>query len=279
MSCVSAKNQRRRKGRRFPLSFPLPSLIHFALPCLSRAPFPAFKAFRPLRSDPPAAFTSFASVSQPEPPPPPPRALLAVGARLGGSRILHTLLAYAGTKSETHADLLVPALCSSVGDDDADIAGRVVACVHVLGATTSPSVWLPLALDGLGRAGQQTAAQVASALVVLAGLLHAACVARKSYAVPATMIEVQPPLRSPPPTCLDIYSFPPPNSPAPPFRQPALFLIPCLGQSRKEAGVSAHPSASPCAKGYPSRPPFTPLYCVGAAGSGSGPGSNRRPQP
>lgn len=85
MSCVSAKNQRRRKGRRFPLSFPLPSLIHFALPCLSRAPFPAFKAFRPLRSDPPAAFTSFASVSQPEPPPPPLAHSLQLGRVLGAA--------------------------------------------------------------------------------------------------------------------------------------------------------------------------------------------------
>mmetsp|Transcript_16748 Transcript_16748/g.46804 ORF Transcript_16748/g.46804 Transcript_16748/m.46804 type:complete len:975 (+) Transcript_16748:187-3111(+) len=98
----------------------------------------------------------------------------SVGTRLVGARLLHTTLVHAGPAAEEHADLLVAAMCSAVGDDDADVASRVVACVHVFGAAAAPAVWLPLALDQLARGGQQTAAQVANTLVVLAGLLHAA---------------------------------------------------------------------------------------------------------
>lgn len=106
----------------------------------------------------------------------------AAGTRLSGARLLHTTLVHAGSAAERHTDALVPTLCGAVSDDDSEVAGRVVTCVHVLGTVVSASLWLPLVLDQLAKASQQTAAQVASTLVVLSGLLHAAATANSSKA-------------------------------------------------------------------------------------------------
>uniref|UniRef100_A0A061S1R9 Heat repeat-containing protein 2 n=1 Tax=Tetraselmis sp. GSL018 TaxID=582737 RepID=A0A061S1R9_9CHLO len=106
--------------------------------------------------------------------------------RLMGARLLHTVLVHLGAAAEDRADTLIPALCSSVSDDDADIAARVVSCVHVLGASTS----FPLMLDQLA-CGQQTAARQASNLVVLSGLLFASgsVDAGSRSPLPAVLIE------------------------------------------------------------------------------------------
>mmetsp|Transcript_16394 Transcript_16394/g.41667 ORF Transcript_16394/g.41667 Transcript_16394/m.41667 type:complete len:935 (-) Transcript_16394:275-3079(-) len=97
----------------------------------------------------------------------------SAGTRDAGARLLHMALVFAGSKATDHADLLVPALCSAIGDDEAPIAQRILSCVHILGSQVDIQVLLPLALDHLGKS-QQTVSQVASCLVVLAGLLHAA---------------------------------------------------------------------------------------------------------
>jgi hypothetical protein len=103
------------------------------------------------------------------------------------------VLVFAGQAATEQADVLVPALCASIGDDEADIASRILACVHIFGSQVDVRIWLPLALDHLGKS-QQTVAQVASCLVVLSGLLHAAAKWRHAVpganAIPATLLEV-----------------------------------------------------------------------------------------
>lgn len=98
--------------------------------------------------------------------------------RSSAARLLHTVLVLAESTSAVHLPTLLPALTAAVSDTDADVAKRVVACVHALGAHTRPEHWLPLAADGLAAA-RLSAGQRASALVSLSALLHAASLARR----------------------------------------------------------------------------------------------------
>jgi hypothetical protein len=118
--------------------------------------------------------------------------LFAVSTRLGGARLLHTALAHAGVAVEDHVDVLIPAFCSSVGDEDADVAHKVVSCIHVLGAVVAPHIWLPIALDSITKAQAQAAPHVASALVVFAGLMHSAAELGAGESVPAYLLDVRP---------------------------------------------------------------------------------------
>ncbi|GBF89235.1 hypothetical protein Rsub_02112 [Raphidocelis subcapitata] len=96
-----------------------------------------------------------------------------IAQRCAAARCLHALLVLAGGAATPQLARLVPALCSAVGDDDADVAGRVAACVRVVGALVPAAHWLPLAADAVadGKAG---AGARANALVVLSRLAHAA---------------------------------------------------------------------------------------------------------
>jgi hypothetical protein len=53
--------------------------------------------------------------------------------------------------AEDHADALVVALCSAVGDEEADVAGCVVAAAHMLGNFVPPAVWVPLILEPISN--------------------------------------------------------------------------------------------------------------------------------
>lgn len=96
-----------------------------------------------------------------------------VGMRSAAARCLHSLLVLSGTATTPQLARLLPALCVAVGDEDADVATRVAACVRVIGALVPASHWLPLAVDALVDVKASHAAR-ANALVVLASLLHAA---------------------------------------------------------------------------------------------------------
>ncbi|MEW5314213.1 MAG: hypothetical protein WDW38_005727 [Sanguina aurantia] len=102
-----------------------------------------------------------------------------VGQRSAASRALHTTLVMAEAGSTAHLLPLLPALCNAIGDEDAEVAGRIIGCVHVLGAHVKASRWLPLILDHLCSA-RLTVTNKANTLVVLSGLLHAAGNARQS---------------------------------------------------------------------------------------------------
>ncbi|CAD7702584.1 unnamed protein product [Ostreobium quekettii] len=93
--------------------------------------------------------------------------------RLANARGLHTLVALSGAGIEKHLDTLLPAICTAVGDEDAKIAGRLVSCVHLLGAHVPVASWMPLMLDQLS-ASRTSAAHLASTLVVLSSLLYSA---------------------------------------------------------------------------------------------------------
>lgn len=91
--------------------------------------------------------------------------------RAASARMLHTLLVLAEGHSEAQLGLLVPALAAAVGDDDAALAARLVACAHTLGAHVPARAWAPLVLEQAALPAAAPAAR-ASALVILAALLR-----------------------------------------------------------------------------------------------------------
>ncbi|GAQ77627.1 hypothetical protein KFL_000010760 [Klebsormidium nitens] len=95
-----------------------------------------------------------------------------VALRQGAARVLHTVLVLGGENVTGHVDVIVPMLCAAVGDEDADVAKRIVSCGHVVGAAVRPAMWVPIMGDEL-TAPRASAAQKANRLVVLAALLHA----------------------------------------------------------------------------------------------------------
>lgn len=95
-----------------------------------------------------------------------------VASRQGAARVLHTILVLGGENVTGHVDVIVPMLCAAVGDEDADVAQRIVSCGHVVGAVVRPAMWVPIMGDEL-TAPRASAAQKANRLVVLAALLHA----------------------------------------------------------------------------------------------------------
>ncbi|KAJ7555166.1 hypothetical protein O6H91_05G024700 [Diphasiastrum complanatum] len=94
-----------------------------------------------------------------------------VQIRLGAARVLHTLLIFAEDRASEKLNVLLPALCVAVGEDDLAVVQRVIQAVHVLGYHVSPDLWLDFILDNL-TSFASTDAQKANALVVLAGLLY-----------------------------------------------------------------------------------------------------------
>lgn len=93
--------------------------------------------------------------------------------RCAAARELHALLVLAGAAATPQLARLVPALCAAVGDEDAEVAARVAACVRALGALAPAARWLPLAADAAADPRASHAAR-ANALVVMAGLADAA---------------------------------------------------------------------------------------------------------
>ncbi|KAG0623087.1 hypothetical protein M758_3G148000 [Ceratodon purpureus] len=91
--------------------------------------------------------------------------------RLSAARLLHTLLALAEGFAKDNLDILVPAFCSAVGDDDVKVAKRIVATVHIVGFHVPPEKWLPLVLKPLGNT-KTSQAQRANLLVVTAAFLY-----------------------------------------------------------------------------------------------------------
>jgi hypothetical protein len=53
--------------------------------------------------------------------------------------------------ADDHADALVATLCGAVGDDEAEVAGSVVAAAHMLGNFVPPAVWVPLILEPISN--------------------------------------------------------------------------------------------------------------------------------
>ncbi|GLI65295.1 hypothetical protein VaNZ11_008788 [Volvox africanus] len=110
--------------------------------------------------------------------------------RVAAARGLHTTLVLAEEGVARHLELLLPALCSAIADEELEVATNVMASVHVLGAHVAPADWLLQILDTLSPpgSGSGSGTQVASVgtttglslsqrthtLVVLSGLLHAA---------------------------------------------------------------------------------------------------------
>jgi dynein assembly factor 5 len=72
-----------------------------------------------------------------------------VAQRAAAARSLHTLLVLSEGGVTSHLPSLLPALCSAIADEDAEVAGWVIKAVHVLGAHVAPSRWLPLMMDHL----------------------------------------------------------------------------------------------------------------------------------
>jgi hypothetical protein len=95
-----------------------------------------------------------------------------VALRCTAARCLHALLVLAGPAATAQLARLLPGLTLAVGDEDAHVAGRVSACIRVIGALVPASHWLPLAVDAVadGKAGP---AARANALVTLSRLAHA----------------------------------------------------------------------------------------------------------
>merc|ERR1711927_46033 len=67
----------------------------------------------------------------------------------------------------------VAGLGAAAGEDNPEIAGRVVRAVHVIGAVVAPEGWLPSVLEH-AEGAKATPSQRANALVVLGGLLYGA---------------------------------------------------------------------------------------------------------
>jgi len=104
-----------------------------------------------------------------------------VGQRVSAARQLQTVLVLAEAEATTHLAVLVPGLCSGIGDSDAEVAQRVIGAVHTLGAHVAPTRWLPLTLDHLANS-KLSLVQKANTLVVLSGLLHAAATVQQAQA-------------------------------------------------------------------------------------------------
>ena len=109
------------------------------------------------------------------------------GVRAAAARLLLALCCCCEGEAAGSLDVLVPALCAAMGDDDASQAARILSVVHILGRHTAVRVWLPLVLEcavgersgGCGATAGPTAApaapgptQRACALVILAALLR-----------------------------------------------------------------------------------------------------------
>ncbi|XP_024357132.1 uncharacterized protein [Physcomitrium patens] len=91
--------------------------------------------------------------------------------RLSAARYLHTLMVMGEGLAKDNLDILIPAFCSAVGDDDVRVAKRVVATIHIVGFHVPPRKWLPLTLKHLGNA-KASRAQKANVLVVMAAFLY-----------------------------------------------------------------------------------------------------------
>ena len=46
---------------------------------------------------------------------------------------------------------LLSALCSAIGDEDAEVAARIISAVHVVGAHIEPRRWMPMMLDNISK--------------------------------------------------------------------------------------------------------------------------------
>eukprot|EP00798_Chlamydomonas_sp_ICE-L_P021005 gene21005-27864_t len=108
-----------------------------------------------------------------------------VALRSCAARQLHTLLILAEDAATPHLDKLLPALCSAIGDEEADVAARIIASVHAVGVHVEARRWMPLVLDHLSNA-KLTISQKANSLVVVAGLLHSA--GRANQPLPSDML-------------------------------------------------------------------------------------------
>ena len=80
----------------------------------------------------------------------PPRQLPHTSHSLTHSRT-HSLAHSLTGAAEDHADALVATLCTAVGDEEADVAGCVVAAAHMLGNFVPPAVWVPLILEPISN--------------------------------------------------------------------------------------------------------------------------------
>ena len=74
-----------------------------------------------------------------------------VALRATASRQLHTVLVLGEAGVTPQLPRLLPALCSAIGDEDAEVAGRIISAVHVVGAHVEPRLWLPLMLDNVTK--------------------------------------------------------------------------------------------------------------------------------
>jgi dynein assembly factor 5 len=93
--------------------------------------------------------------------------------RLQAAQLLHTIAVLGEDSLAEHMPRTVAALCNAAGEDDAEIAQRIVAAVHVIGAVVAPAGWLPSVLEH-AEGAKAPPSQRANALVVLGGLLHGA---------------------------------------------------------------------------------------------------------
>ena len=93
--------------------------------------------------------------------------------RLQAAKLLHTMAVLGEGCLAEHMPRIVAGLCNAAGEDDAEIAQRIVAAVHVVGAVVAPAGWLPPVLEH-ADGGKAPPSQRANALVVLGGLLHGA---------------------------------------------------------------------------------------------------------
>ncbi|KAG2487828.1 hypothetical protein HYH03_013545 [Edaphochlamys debaryana] len=116
-----------------------------------------------------------------------------VGLRLAAARVLHTALALAEGAAEGQLGRLLPALCSAIADEEAEVASLILAAASLLGAHTPPAAWMPPLLERLappapaspatstsstsasapGPLPGLSASQRTQTLVVLAGMLRA----------------------------------------------------------------------------------------------------------
>lgn len=74
-----------------------------------------------------------------------------VALRSAASRQLHTVLVLGESGVAPQLPRLLPLLCTAIGDDDAEVAARIIASVHVVGSHVEPRTWLPLMLDNISK--------------------------------------------------------------------------------------------------------------------------------
>lgn len=94
-----------------------------------------------------------------------------INKKMLAARLLHIVTLISRDDIIAHLDILIPVLCSGVGDQDEQFALMLVTCAHHVGEFCSPSAWLCFVLDLLNNA-KNSGAQKANVLVVLSGLLH-----------------------------------------------------------------------------------------------------------